>query len=348
MIKDLKYLMSYSIALTAFIGILYGGPFVYLTVVYTFVFIPILESYTKEGKNTYTDDEKKNRNLDPFFDFLLYLNIPIVFGIFFISLNTLLYANTYFEIVGIILSSSIVMATNGINVGHELGHRKSLFSRTCSKLLYLPCQYMHFFIEHNYGHHINVATPNDPATAKYKQNLYSFWISSVTKTYLSAWKIQLKLLRVSKLSFFSFKNDMIFYTVFQTLFLIFIYFNYGLIITLYSLIMSIVSFLFLETINYVEHYGLLRKIKPNGRYERVKPHHSWNSNHTIGRIVLYELTRHSDHHFKSSKKYQVLESIQDSPQLPYGYPTSILISFFPPLWFWIMNPLVRDHMDYSH
>ena len=348
MIKDLKYLMSYSIALTAFIGILYGGPFVYLTVVYTFVFIPILESYTKEGKNTYTDDEKKNRNLDPFFDFLLYLNIPIVFGIFFISLNTLLYANTYFEIIGIILSSSIVMATNGINVGHELGHRKSLFSRTCSKLLYLPCQYMHFFIEHNYGHHINVATPNDPATAKYKQNLYSFWISSVTKTYLSAWKIQLKLLRVSKLSFFSFKNDMIFYTVFQTLFLIFIYFNYGLIITLYSLIMSIVSFLFLETINYVEHYGLLRKIKPNGRYERVKPHHSWNSNHTIGRIVLYELTRHSDHHFKSSKKYQVLESIEDSPQLPYGYPTSILISFFPPLWFWIMNPLVRDHMDYSH
>ena len=348
MIKDLKYLMSYSIALTAFIGILYGGPFVYLTVVYTFVFIPILESYTKEGKNTYTDDEKKNRNLDPFFDFLLYLNIPIVFGIFFISLNTLLYSNTYFEIIGIILSSSIVMATNGINVGHELGHRKSLFSRTCSKLLYLPCQYMHFFIEHNYGHHINVATPNDPATAKYKQNLYSFWISSVTKTYLSAWKIQLKLLRVSKLSFFSFKNDMIFYTVFQTLFLIFIYFNYGLIITLYSLIMSIVSFLFLETINYVEHYGLLRKIKPNGRYERVKPHHSWNSNHTIGRIVLYELTRHSDHHFKSSKKYQILESIQDSPQLPYGYPTSILISFFPPLWFWIMNPLVRDHMDYSH
>ena len=348
MIKDLKYLMSYSIALTAFIGILYGGPFVYLTVVYTFVFIPILESYTKEGKNTYTDDEKKNRNLDPFFDFLLYLNIPIVFGIFFISLNTLLYSNTYFEIIGIILSSSIVMATNGINVGHELGHRKSLFSRTCSKLLYLPCQYMHFFIEHNYGHHINVATPNDPATAKYKQNLYSFWISSVTKTYLSAWKIQLKLLRVSKLSFFSIKNDMIFYTVFQTLFLIFIYFNYGLIITLYSLIMSIVSFLFLETINYVEHYGLLRKIKPNGRYERVKPHHSWNSNHTIGRIVLYELTRHSDHHFKSSKKYQVLESIQDSPQLPYGYPTSILISFFPPLWFWIMNPLVRDHMDYSH
>jgi len=348
MIKDLKYLMSYSIAVTAFIGILVGGPYVYLTVVYTFIFIPILESNTKEYKNVYSDDEKKIRNLDPFFDFLLYLNIPIVYGIFFVSLNTLLYTDSISEIIGIILSASIVMATNGINVGHELGHRKSLFSRTCSKLLYLPCQYMHFFIEHNYGHHINVATPNDPATAKYKQNLYSFWISSVTKTYISAWRIQLKLLRVSKLSFISLKNDMIFYTLFQISFLIFIYLNYGLIITIYSVFMSVVSFLFLETINYVEHYGLLRKINSNGRYERVKPHHSWNSNHTIGRITLYELTRHSDHHFKSSKKYQVLESIEDSPQLPYGYPTSILISFFPPLWFRIMNPLVEHHMGYSN
>ena len=347
MIKDLKYLMSYSIAVTAFIGILVGGAYVYLAVVYTFIFIPILESNTKEYINEYSDDEKKNRNLDPFFDFLLYLNIPIVFGIFFVSLDTLLYTDSVSEIIGIILSTSIVMATNGINVGHELGHRKSLFSRTCSKLLYLPCQYMHFFIEHNYGHHINVATPDDPATAKYKQNLYSFWISSVTKTYLSAWRIQLKLLKVSKLSFFSLRNDMIFYTLFQIAFLIFIYLNYGLIITLYSLLMSIGSFLFLETINYVEHYGLLRKIKPNGKYERVKPHHSWNSNHTIGRITLYELTRHSDHHFISSKKYQVLESIEDSPQLPYGYPTSILISFLPPLWFRIMNPLVEHNMGYK-
>jgi alkane 1-monooxygenase len=348
MIKDLKYLMSYSIAVTAFIGILVGGPFVYLTLIYTFVFIPILESNTKEYLNEYSDDEKKSRNLDPFFDFLLYLNIPIVYGIFFVSLNTLLNTDSAYEIIGIILSASIVMATNGINVGHELGHRKSLFSRTCSKLLYLPCQYMHFFIEHNYGHHINVATPDDPATAKYKQNLYSFWISSVIKTYLSAWRIQLKLLRVSKQSFISLKNDMIFYTLFQISFLIFIYLNYGLITTIYSVLMSVVSFLFLETINYVEHYGLLRKIKSNGKYERVKPHHSWNSNHTIGRITLYELTRHSDHHFKSSKKYQILESIEDSPQLPYGYPTSILISFFPPLWFRIMNPLVEQYMNYSN
>ena len=345
--KDLKYLMSYSIALMAFIGISLGGFYNYLAVVFTFIFIPILEIIVKKSNEEYTEEEKKNRLLDPFFDFLLYLNIPIVFGIFFFSLDKLAFTSSVSDIVGIILSASIVMATNGINVGHELGHRKSIIARTCSKLLYLPCQYMHFYIEHNFGHHINVATPEDPATARYKQTLYSFWITSVVRTYVSAWEIQLKLLKVSKRNFFSIKNDMVFYTFFQITFLAFVYYNFGLYLTLLSILMSIISFLFLETINYVEHYGLLRKKEPSGRYERVKPHHSWNSNHTIGRIVLYELTRHSDHHFKSSKKYQVLESLEDCPHLPYGYPTSILLSLIPPIWFTIMNPLVRNHMGYS-
>lgn len=345
--KDLKYLMSYSIALMAFIGISLGGFYNYLAVVFTFIFIPILETIVKKSDEEYTEEEKKSRLLDPFFDLLLYLNIPIVFGIFFFSLDKLSLTSSVSDIIGIILSASIVMATNGINVGHELGHRKSIIARICSKLLYLPCQYMHFYIEHNFGHHINVATPEDPATARYKQTLYSFWITSVVRTYVSAWEIQLKLLKVSKRNFFSVKNDMVFYTLFQTTFLAFVYYNFGLYLTLLSILMSVISFLFLETINYVEHYGLLRKKEPSGRYERVKPHHSWNSNHTIGRIVLYELTRHSDHHFKSSKKYQVLESLDDCPHLPYGYPTSILLSFIPPLWFSIMNPLVKNHMGYS-
>jgi alkane 1-monooxygenase len=339
--------MSYSIALTAFIGISLGGFYNYLAVVFTFIFIPILETIVKKSDEEYTEEEKKSRLLDPFFDLLLYLNIPIVFGIFFFSLDKLSFTSSVSDIIGIILSASIVMATNGINVGHELGHRKSIIARTCSKLLYLPCQYMHFYIEHNFGHHINVATPEDPATARYKQTLYSFWITSVVRTYFSAWEIQLKLLKVSKRNFFSIKNDMVFYTLFQITFLAFVYYNFGLYLTLLSILMSVISFLFLETINYVEHYGLLRKKEPSGRYERVKPHHSWNSNHTIGRIVLYELTRHSDHHFKSSKKYQVLESLDDCPHLPYGYPTSILLSFIPPLWFSIMNPLVKNHMGYS-
>ena len=108
----------------------------------------------------------------------------------------------------------------------------------------------------------------------------------------------------------------------------------------FAIIVGVIAFLFLECINYIEHYGLLRNKNASGRYERVQSHHSWNSNHNIGRIVLYELTRHSDHHFKSAKKYQILKSYEESPQLPFGYPASILLSFVPPLWFKIMNPLV--------
>ena len=343
--SDLKYLMSYTIAIVTIVGILLGGGYTYMTVIYAFVFIPALEMLLKESNEEMSDEVKKNRSMDIFFDILLYLNIPLVFSIFFLSLNLLLYSSSSFEIVGIIASTSIMMATNGINVAHELLHRKSFFSRTCSKLLLMPSQYMHFYIEHNFGHHVNVGTDEDPATAKYKQSLYSFWITSVIGQYIGAWKLQLKLLKISKYKFFSIKNDMMFYVIFQLMFIYLIYFNYGITVTIYSLIISVISFLFLETINYIEHYGLSRKKDKNGRYERVKTIHSWNSNHVVGRLVLYELTRHSDHHFISSKKYQVLESIDESPQLPYGYPTSILLSMVPPLWFKIMNPRVESYQN---
>ena len=343
--SDLKYLMSYTIAIVTIVGILLGGGYTYMTVIYAFVFIPALEMLLKESNEEMSDEVKKNRSMDIFFDILLYLNIPLVFSIFFLSLNLLLYSSSSFEIIGIIASTSIMMATNGINVAHELGHRKSFFSRTCSKLLLMPSQYMHFYIEHNFGHHVNVGTAEDPATAKYKQSLYSFWITSVIGQYIGAWKLQLKLLKISKYKFFSIKNDMMFYVIFQLMFIYLIYFNYGITVTIFSLIISVISFLFLETINYIEHYGLSRKKDKNGRYERVKTIHSWNSNHVVGRLVLYELTRHSDHHFISSKKYQVLESIDESPQLPYGYPTSILLSMFPPLWFKIMNPRVESYQN---
>ncbi len=346
--KDLKYLAAYSIPLATLISLKSEGWMTFATVYFAFLIIPVLEMIIGKDSENLSKNAASNKELNPVFDIMLYLNLPIVYFFVYwgiVNISTIDYS--LFETAGIVMSLGILLATNAINVGHELGHRSSLFERTLSKMLYLPCLYMHFYIEHNFGHHLNVATPEDPATARYKQNLYSFWITSVVRTYISAWKIQLRLLKVSKRSFFSIRNDMIFYTLFQLLFIALIYYYFGLYITFLSIIMSIISFLFLETINYVEHYGLLRKKESNGRYERVKPHHSWNSNHTIGRIVLYELTRHSDHHFKSSKKYQVLETLDDCPHLPYGYPTSILLSLIPPIWFSIMNPLVKFHMGYK-
>ena len=203
---------------------------------------------------------------------------------------------------------------------------------------------MHFYIEHNFGHHLNVATPEDGATAKYNQTVYYFWLTSVAKQYKDAWKRQFELLKRQNNGFLSFKNDMLWYHLIQPAYLfgVFLFFDSG--VMLFAIAIGVISFLFLESINYIEHYGLRRFKTPSGRFERVQPHHSWNSNFNIGRIVLYELTRHSDHHYKSSKKYQLLNSYDESPTLPLGYPASILLSFVPPLWFKIINPLVPKAM----
>jgi len=121
-----------------------------------------------------------------------------------------------------------------------------------------------------------------------------------------------------------------------------IYYFFGLFITAYFLICSVIGFLILETVNYIEHYGLERTINKNGKYERVKPFHSWNSNHPIGRIMLFELSRHSDHHFNASRKYQILKNHDNSPEMPTGYPGMMILALFPPLWFYIMNNKIKS------
>ena len=137
---------------------------------------------------------------------------------------------------------------------------------------------------------------------------------------------------------------MFWYLVIQTVYLFTIFIIFGLSGLVLALLSAVVGFLLLETVNYIEHYGLLRSKAKSGRYERVKEMHSWNSNHVLGRIVLYELTRHSDHHYKSAKKYQILDCHDESPQMPFGYPTSMVLSLLPPLWFYIMNKRVPQTM----
>ena len=339
--KDLKYLTAYSIPLCALIGLTQQGIWAWLTPVYAFILVPILEGVFPVDKLNIDDDEKEPKKKLHWTDFLLYFNIFIVFGCLYLTLITLTKGIcSTSEIIGLIFSCGIVIGSNGINVAHELGHRKTKIEQLMGKLLLMPALYMHFYVEHNYGHHLNVATPEDPATAKYNQNLYSFWISSVYKQYVSSWSIQLRLLKQAKISFFSIKNDMLWYHIFQAAYLTasYLFFDlYGLMIVFFS---AISGFLLLETINYIEHYGLRRKKTASGRYERVREVHSWNSNHIFGRILLYELTRHSDHHYRASKKYQLLDYHDVSPQLPYGYPTSMVLSLFPPLWFKVMNKRV--------
>lgn len=343
--RDLKYLSALSVPLSVIIGLYFKEFWLFLTPIYIFVFIPILELILKEENSNFSDEEVSSRAINPLFDWLLYLNLPIVYGILvWALLEVSSYGFETYEFVGLVLSVGIVLGGNGINVAHELGHRQASKERFIGKALLLPSLYMHFYIEHNFGHHLHAATKEDPATARFKQTVYSFWITSTIRQYFSAWKIQKRLLSNYNLSFFSFRNDMLWYSILQAIYLVVVFFVFGKTALLFAVLVAFVGFLLLETVNYIEHYGLLRKKKESDRYERVKEIHSWNSNHVIGRILLYELTRHSDHHYRSSKKYQVLECHENSPQLPYGYPTSMVLALFPPLWFAIMNKRVPHEM----
>jgi alkane 1-monooxygenase len=339
--KDLKYVFAYTTPITAIIGLWLQDFWVFFTPVFAFILVPFLETLLPVATQNLNKEDTISKNKNKFFNVLLYLNVPIVFGLvgyFLWSLSFVVYSTT--ALIGLTISVGIVVGSNGINVAHELGHRKLQFEKTLGKLLLLPALYMHFFIEHNYGHHLHAATPEDPATAQYNQSVYSFWFTSISRQYIKAWRIQQNLLQQSEGNFWSTKNDMFWYTLIQIGYLLIIYFFFGGLATILAFGIALMGIILLESINYIERYGLRRNKTASGRYERVTEIHSWNSNHLLGRILLYELTRHSDHHYRAHKKYQLLEYHDVSPQMPYGYTTSMVLALIPPLWFSTMNKLI--------
>ncbi|MCT8339341.1 alkane 1-monooxygenase [Flavobacteriaceae bacterium TK19130] len=343
--KDLKYLAAYSIPLMVLIGLTLRGHWAFLTPVFAFVLVPLLEVLLPIHSGNLNEAEVAEKSKNPLFDAMLYVNLPIVFGAigwFLWSVAHIDYSTS--ELIGFVLSLGVMLGSNGINVAHELGHRKTRWEKTLGKILLLPALYMHFYIEHNFGHHQHAATEEDPATAAFNQTVYSFWITSTFRQYKNAWRIQQQLLKVDGNSFLSIQNDMLWYSVSQLVYLGAILWMFGVVGLLLALGIAIVGVLQLETVNYIEHYGLLRQKRKSGRYERVREIHSWNSNHVLGRVMLYELTRHSDHHYRAHKKYQLLDCHESSPQMPYGYPTSMVLSLFPPLWFAIMNKRIPIEM----
>jgi len=342
-LSDLRYLAAYIVPILVYLGVMQGGILTYGAVIFAFIIVPLAEPFLTQSTNNLDEETRLKKADSLFFEFLLYLNIPVVFYLLFL-LSTRVTDGIYTtnELTGLLLSNGALLASCGINVAHELGHKDEWWGRYSSVFLLIPCHYTHFHLEHNLGHHKNVATDKDPATARRNEILYAFWIRSVVGSYVNAWKLESKRLGQENKSVLRLDNRMIIYTFLHLIYISALFIFFSTTAALIIIASGIVSFLFLETINYVEHYGLFRKRLDSGRYERVQPWHSWNSNHHLGRIILYELTRHSDHHFLANKKYQLLEHHQSSPQLPYGYPTSMLISMVPPLWFKIMNPRLEE------
>lgn len=340
--KDLKYLFAYLLPLSAMLGLWWQGAWSWAAVVLAFVLVPLAELLLPRSTANVPAEAEEPRSKIRLFDWLLYLNAPMLFGIvgwylYIISNQSLVLS----ELLGLTLSTGLIVGANGINVAHELGHRSSPAEQALAKWMLLPALYQHFFIEHNRGHHKNVATEQDPASACLGEHLYAFWWRSVTGSWVNAWAIERERLEKETKPVLSWSNEMVRFGLYQTVWLAGILFIFGWKGLAGAVAVGVVGFLLLETINYIEHYGLRRRVLPSGRPEPVSPAHSWNSDHELGRIFLYELTRHSDHHYKSTRKYQILRHLDESPQLPFGYPASMLLALVPPVWFGVMNRYIK-------
>ena len=360
-----KYLPSYSIPIAAALGMWLGGYWTLVTPIYVFLFIPLVEWLVGSIPSNHNPEQDDKAKASFGYTLLLWSYVPIQYaltGFFLLKLSaggfsepgigafaTLTDAefsigmNSVIWVMGLIgatLSLGISNGGIGFTVAHELIHRSSKFEQWLGRALLLTTLYMHFAIEHVYGHHKHVGTEEDAATARKGETFYRFLIRSVPDQYRSAWEIERKRLKQKKKRFWSFSNEMLGFQVAQLAWMSLIVWLMGPMVTLIYLVSCVLAFSLLEAVNYLEHYGLERKKDERDRYKKVDHHHSWNSDHVVSRMFLFELSRHSDHHMVASRHYQVLRSLDNSPQLPTGYPGMILLAMIPPFWFRVMNPLV--------
>lgn len=336
-----KYILAYALPVSTFISLYAHGIWTFSTFILAFVILPFLELFFSGTDKNYTKEEEKEIKGKWFFDLLLYANVPLQYFLMWIFLEQITVSGIgWIERIGMISSFGICCGVIGINVAHELGHRTKNYETFMAKMLLASTLYMHFYIEHNRGHHKNVSTPLDPASSRKNEILYFFWVRSIVGSYLHAWQLENQRLKKLNLSAFHYKNEMIQFHVVEFGLCVLIFLLFGSIGLLSFLASAFIGYLLLESVNYIEHYGLQRKEVAQGVYEKCLPIHSWNSDHDLGRIMLYELTRHSDHHYLASRKYQILRHFDQSPQLPTGYPGAIVLAAIPPLWFKLMNPRV--------
>lgn len=344
MIKSFKYLtpfVLYILTLSAFNG---NGLICWLPLLYTFFLIPFAELFIKADSRNLDEVEEALAKKNKAYDFILYAAVIMQYYSLWVFFNSLKQDTiSTVDIAGRVISMGLLCGTFGINVAHELGHRVNKMEQTFAKMLLLTSLYMHFFIEHNKGHHKHVATPHDPSTAKYNQSLYAFWPQTLIGTYLSAWKIANEEQEKKGRPRWSLQNEMLLFQLIQITFVLLILYFFGVKVAVLFIVAALIGGLLLESVNYIEHYGLSRTQTNEQQFERVQPHHSWNSNHIIGRLMLFELSRHSDHHYLASRKYQILRSFDNAPQMPTGYPGMILLSLFPPLWFKIMHQQIKKY-----
>ncbi len=307
------------------------------------VVIPTLDALVGDDENNPSDDEIKVLVDDPYYDRIVKMFIPLQ-----MAANAFAgYVVTRKEVslVDQILLGISMGAINGVavNTAHELSHRPQKKDHYWSHATLMPLVYNHFRVEHPYGHHKRVATPEDPASSQMGESFYKFWPRTVFGGIKSAIEIEQRRLKRKGLGFFVKENELFHGWGMSAAYHALMLKTYGKKVIPYTITQAFYGISLFEIINYIEHYGLKRALKADGKYERTLPEHSWNNNNIVTNLFLYQLQRHSDHHAFPSRPFQALRNCKEAPVLPSGYATMLIPALIPPLWYKMMDKRVVAH-----
>jgi alkane 1-monooxygenase len=335
--------------ISAFTGVESGTQDYWAFFIYIFIFgiIPILDYIV--GKDPTNPDELTDvpaMSEDKSYRWFALAMVPIWFGVLFWS-GWIFVHNDYSLLgqFGWILSIGTLGGIIAINLGHELIHKDPRIENWAGGLLLASVSYGGFKVEHVRGHHVAVSTPDDASSSQYNQGLYSFLPHAFVHNFTNAWRLEKEYLARKGKSFFSVDNELFWWYGISAALTATFAVLWGWQGAIFFLGQSFFAALALEIINYIEHYGLHRRELDNGKYERVTPAHSWNSNYLLTNLALFQLQRHSDHHAYAKRRYQVLRHYEESPQLPGGYASMYVLALFPPLWKKVMNPRVEAYYE---
>jgi alkane 1-monooxygenase len=322
------------------------GLFWWIGPIFLYILIPLLDVLVGADKANPPEELVAWLEQDRYYRWVTYLFLPMQFAAM-VTGFWLMTRHGGLAVVDRIGIATTLGMLNGIaiNTAHELGHKKEHLERWFAKIALAPTGYGHFFIEHNRGHHVRVATPEDPASSRLGETFWTFLPRTVSGSLTNGWKLErTRLHRMGKRTF-SPRNDILNAWAMTVVLWAALIAIFGVGITPYLVLQAVLGFSLLEAVNYIEHYGLVRQQLDNGRWERVSPRHSWNNNNTMTNLFLYHLQRHSDHHANPTRRYQALRHFEESPQLPSGYATLIVVAYFPPLWRHVMDKRVLAHYD---
>ena len=317
----------------------------WIPVALVYVAIPLLDHIFPNDTNNPPEQIVPQLEQDRYYRILNHITVPLHFVI--LIAGAWFVANLEPGWSGLIAISLMVglISGFGINTGHELGHKKAPLDRFAARLALAVPFYGHFAIEHNAGHHAQVATPEDSASSRFGESIYRFVFREIPGGIARGWRLESKRLQRRGFRTWSWRNEILQSYAVSVILYGGLIFAFGAVILPFLLIQTLWAWWQLTSANYIEHYGLLRKKLPDGRYERCQPHHSWNANQIASNLVTFHLERHSDHHAYAARHYQSLRHFDDVPQLPSGYFGMFILSYFPSLWRRVMDPRVLALVD---